>query len=403
MVLSQLAGAALALTFAATAYADCESYGIDFQNNGSYFQNNLVSDPFTALQQFSGCENDISHNILVDPDGDQWECSESYLQPDNTPQVVNCTDWPKSSMYSGDWSILIISNNGDSPDPLANERDFYLSVGPQQTTTFTPTVTMSSISTPIVNLTLTQTTTQTLTQVNQVTLRPLTTTVTTTKALVTWTQYAYTKSVKTATNTVPAKCVRQTAQPMVDPVAVIKPTILPGDLNAVAASVIEGAASNIICGLLGCKRAALPAPTAAPALSGSAKFRREIIAGRTPSDEIKRQYVAERHARLHANGLERRFPDAPIVTSTASIQLTITTTSVAPTATATLTSQLTTSTTAIINVTTRPLPVTLIKTRWVGIQATTKTLTLTTTYMTTTTTTSAGAVASCAKKGGHLV
>lgn len=53
-------------------------------------------------------------------------------------------------MFSGDWSILVISNNGDA-DPIAYERDFYLTVGVPDTTTFTPTLTLSATVTPIVS------------------------------------------------------------------------------------------------------------------------------------------------------------------------------------------------------------------------------------------------------------
>lgn len=41
---------------------------------------------------------------------------------------------PKSSLISGEYSIIIISNNGDG-DPIAYERDISLTVGPQQTST----------------------------------------------------------------------------------------------------------------------------------------------------------------------------------------------------------------------------------------------------------------------------
>ena len=34
--------------------ADCESYGVDFQNGGTYFQNSLSTDPFTFVSEFEG-------------------------------------------------------------------------------------------------------------------------------------------------------------------------------------------------------------------------------------------------------------------------------------------------------------------------------------------------------------
>lgn len=40
----------------------------------------------------------------------------------------------KDQLYTGDWSVLILSNNGDA-DPIAYERDFYLSVGIPATVT----------------------------------------------------------------------------------------------------------------------------------------------------------------------------------------------------------------------------------------------------------------------------
>ena len=82
------------------------------------------------------------------------------MQPDNTPELVTCSQWPKDKLYTGDWSLLIISNNGDA-DPIAYERDFSLTVGTQATTTVTPTVTISDTNTPIVNITSTVATTVT--------------------------------------------------------------------------------------------------------------------------------------------------------------------------------------------------------------------------------------------------
>jgi hypothetical protein len=71
----------------------------------------------------------------------------------------------KSQLYSGDWSVVIITNNGDGTQ-AAYERDFVLSVGPQSTVTvrlralmtrsntdlfeqYTPTVTVTAPFTPI--------------------------------------------------------------------------------------------------------------------------------------------------------------------------------------------------------------------------------------------------------------
>lgn len=139
---------------------DCQSYGIDFLNDGSYFQNSDSSDPFTALQEFEGCANDTSHNVFVDPDDEQYECTMSQLQPDDTPQLVTCPV-NKDQLFDGKWSLLILSNNGGC-EPIDYQRDFELSVGPQQTETVSPMVVVSSTTTPIV--TVVQTVTQIITQ-----------------------------------------------------------------------------------------------------------------------------------------------------------------------------------------------------------------------------------------------
>lgn len=55
-------------------------------------------------------------------------------------------------MYTGEWSVIMISNNGDA-EPIAYERDFSLTVAPQSTTTVTPTVTVPYTTTPVVNAT----------------------------------------------------------------------------------------------------------------------------------------------------------------------------------------------------------------------------------------------------------
>lgn len=46
--------AVLAASFARRAVADCVSYGMDFQDGGSYFQNNASTDPFTFVSQYEG-------------------------------------------------------------------------------------------------------------------------------------------------------------------------------------------------------------------------------------------------------------------------------------------------------------------------------------------------------------
>ncbi|KAF1351006.1 hypothetical protein BDV97DRAFT_294466 [Delphinella strobiligena] len=138
-----------ALLATRTLAQTCESYGIDFQNGGSYFQNISSPEEFTFVSLFEGCQNDTANNILVDPNGDEYQCTDTPLLPSDVNEISTCP-LDKDQMFSGDWSVLIISNNGDA-DPIAYERDFYLSVGVPATTTFTPTVTVSATTTPIVS------------------------------------------------------------------------------------------------------------------------------------------------------------------------------------------------------------------------------------------------------------
>jgi len=135
-------GALPLLAFAQDASDDsdasqqCQSFGVDFQDQGSYFQNISSSDPFSFVSIFEGCQNDEANNILVDPNGDEYLCTDTDLQPDDTNELSTCPI-DKDQMWSGDWSIVIISNNGDA-DPIAYERDFYLSVGAPVTQTVCP-------------------------------------------------------------------------------------------------------------------------------------------------------------------------------------------------------------------------------------------------------------------------
>ncbi|KAF2842067.1 hypothetical protein M501DRAFT_377879 [Patellaria atrata CBS 101060] len=173
-------------------YPTCHAYGMDFQHGGSYFQNSLSSEPFTFAQQFDDCQNVDALNLLVDPYGDQLQCSDTPMQPDDTTRMSTCPIL-KNQLISGDWSILIISNNGDA-DPIAYERDFVLTVGPQSTPTITKT--------------------------------PAPVTVTTTKTILTIFATKYTVSVIKVTKTKTASCHTPTKQPFADPTATIIPTVV---------------------------------------------------------------------------------------------------------------------------------------------------------------------------------
>ena len=66
----------------------CRSFGVDFQDGGSYFQDITLTDPFTFVEEFQGCQADLAQNILVFPDGDQELCTDTPMTPDNTPQLA---------------------------------------------------------------------------------------------------------------------------------------------------------------------------------------------------------------------------------------------------------------------------------------------------------------------------
>ncbi|KAK4954561.1 hypothetical protein LTR10_007994 [Elasticomyces elasticus] len=399
------------LTFASSALAQtCNSYGDDFQTGGTYFQNSLSSDPFTALQEFEGCANDTANNVLVDPNGDQSQCSNTHLQPDDTPQLITCADWPKNKLYNGDWSLLIISNNGDA-DPIAYERDFSLSVGPQQTSTVTTTATITNQLTPVVNITQTSTSVFTTTvpsstttrqSVSPTTITPASSVTRVTKGLFTITQVVQTVQVSSTVKTVPASCVVPKTTRVRDPIAQIVPTIL-GELNNVAAGVIGGALGDVdknVNGLIGLLSG-----------SASAKFKRAIAEGQTPSEELKRAFVEERRERL-AKGLHKRAPDEPTITVTATNVATSTASQTGATTTQTVTvvvSQTSTVTSGVATVGTAGTQSTVTASALtrtitvnVPIAVATKTQTKMITITNTSTTTSADAAQSCASKRGHL-
>ena len=65
----------------------CQSFGIDFQDGGTYFQNSLSNTPFTFVETFEGCQNDTAQNILVDPSGNEYQCTDTPMMPANTSEL----------------------------------------------------------------------------------------------------------------------------------------------------------------------------------------------------------------------------------------------------------------------------------------------------------------------------
>ncbi|KAK4498928.1 hypothetical protein PRZ48_009438 [Zasmidium cellare] len=308
----------------------CKSFGVDFQNGGTYFQNNGSSDPFTAFQYFTGCANDTSNNVLVDPQGNQAQCSNTDLQPNKQTQLITCSDNPKDSLYSGNWSLLVISNNGNA-DPIAYQRDFSLDVGAQSTTYVYPTVTVDPSSTTIetstteTQVTITSTVPQTtITATHTIsslvtseahgwTEHPHPSYIRTTKVGTTYTETLTEWRISASLHAVEAECTAPSAPGYEDPIAKIVPTIL-GELDDVAKKVIEGVEDVVdktvggVLGGLGLR----------DENSASAMYKRAIIEGRQPTEEEKRGFVAEREARMARRVvLQKRHPDNRTVTSTA--------------------------------------------------------------------------------------
>lgn len=151
---------ASAIVFALTASADpnsvCNSFGIDFQDEGHYFINQASNESFTAVSQFEGCNTgDPADVALVDPSGDELYCSDVATTPNDVSMVSTCPI-QKNQMVSGHWILLIFGNNGDG-QPFAYQRDLYLDVGTQATATITPTVTWNVTTSPTVFINSTST------------------------------------------------------------------------------------------------------------------------------------------------------------------------------------------------------------------------------------------------------
>ncbi|KAI5249333.1 hypothetical protein E4T43_00881 [Aureobasidium subglaciale] len=141
----------------------CQSYGIDFKNNGNYFININSNENFTAVSEFYNCVGD-ANVVLVAPDGDPYYCSDISTTPDYTDATTTCPIL-KSQMYSGDWTLILLDNNGNSSS-FSAKRILHLNVGAQVTSTVEPTITLSVTQTP------TSTVNATITNLDSTTLAP---------------------------------------------------------------------------------------------------------------------------------------------------------------------------------------------------------------------------------------
>ncbi|KAH0343307.1 hypothetical protein KCU83_g8926, partial [Aureobasidium melanogenum] len=397
--------AAALLGSRAVAQTECLSYGVDFQTNGDYFQNISSTAPFTFASIFEGCQNDTANNILVDPNGDEYQCTDTPLQPDDTIELSTCP-MDKNEMWSGDWSVLIISNNGDG-DPIAYERDFYLSVGIPSTITYTPTVTITSTSTPIVMVNSTSTvvsiltlqasttTVASVTKSPTVTITPPISTVMVTKtATLGKTAYTVVPFVSTITKT--AHCSMPPSQRWPDPKCTITPTLVTAAALSTDASTTSAAASTS---------------------AAAQKVRRGLFDRAVPLDRAAR--VAERKARREASQkLHRRAPDSATTTVTElntslySTSTVVTTTEASTMTSTVLATSTSTSTPPVVTVKsgTSTLPVvtktlqqqTTTHTSMTIIYTTAKTVTSSPTVKITSTSTNSQSAIACTAKGGRM-
>ncbi|QIW99477.1 hypothetical protein AMS68_004995 [Peltaster fructicola] len=184
---------------------------------------------------FEGCQQDVSDNIFIDPTGNEYQCSKTPLTPDDTNQLSTCPI-DKDQLYSGAWSIIVASNNGNAA-PIAFERDFSLIVGIPSTITVYPTVTITSTATPTMTNSITTTSTGTTTATNTVTLpsitiRPTTTvipteiTTTSTTTTKTHTSTAFTAEPLVTIVTYTKTCSLAPSQSTPDPAASVSPSLL---------------------------------------------------------------------------------------------------------------------------------------------------------------------------------
>ncbi|KAF2089560.1 hypothetical protein K490DRAFT_55153 [Saccharata proteae CBS 121410] len=378
MALRSTAGSLAMLgLFVRGVLSDCESYGMDFQNKGSYFQNSLSTDNFTFVSQFEGCESDaVAFNYIVDPNGDQTQCSNTPMSPDDVNELSTCP-LMKDQLSGGAWSILVLSNNGDNGAPVAYERDFSLSVGPQSTST------SLQLLFPCQSITVTVASTSVQ---KTITSTPKAVTITKDINFATLTIPKYTLSISKVVVTKTASCKLPIRQAWADPTAQVVIT--------------TGSGTSV--------------PTATPT---AVKYRMLRDTDPRPDTDLKR-FLKERAERLSAHGdLEKRAPDPqPLIVTDSNTAdwSTVFVTSTAATSTMTVFSTITSTQTIT------PSPVTVMS-GWTvlspktitaatptktkseyGIAWITSTKTQHLTYTITSTTTPAAVKSACMHSGGVL-
>lgn len=124
-ILRLAATAALLLLSVADSDGVCYSYGVDFVDEGNYFINSNSNETFTCVSTFEGCApgEDPAEILFVDPNGDEFICSEVQTTPSNTSMVSTCP-FMKDQMISGHNIILVFGNNNGG-EPFAWQRGQY--------------------------------------------------------------------------------------------------------------------------------------------------------------------------------------------------------------------------------------------------------------------------------------
>ncbi|KAG9186627.1 hypothetical protein G6011_09735 [Alternaria panax] len=370
--------------------AICYSYGVDFVDEGSYFIDSTSSEDFSAVSYFQGCQKNGKADVMLiapeDAPGSletEYLCDQIPTTPDNENKLSKCPI-EKSQMVSGHWLLLVLGNNGYEEDgvtngqPFAWQRDLHLTVGTKVTTTYTPIVTALMTETPTMTQTITTISTDVVTAgpTSTVTMpsgtakkiktvRPKAVTTTSTKTM-TRTKVSWTKKFGVTTKTVQATCTTPAHVGKPDKPCKYSPT----KIHPVA----------------------LETPTIIP------KFNRLFRKGDREVDyewaRARIQAAKERRAEK-AGKLERRAPDAPTTTVTAT-PVSVVATMTAPAITTTETVLLTASATTTLPpptvlsglltlTTTLPTPT---KTKFkLGFTTTTKIITLGATFTKTTTVT----------------
>ncbi|KAF2429054.1 hypothetical protein EJ08DRAFT_698635 [Tothia fuscella] len=242
----------------------------------------------------------------------QYQCDNTPLTPDNFASTATCPI-QKSQLVTGDWSLVILSNNGNG-DSIAYQRDFSLIVGPQITTTDTIVAMVSEVSTPLTTVTVTATSTDLVTlpavttTVASVTRNP-TRTITPQSTIITTTKVHTINNgrpiftlIKT-THTVDATCT--VSLPRKDRKATISPTI-PGFTVKWP------------------HKRGLPTPVARRMPTPDAPVDSYLVFKGRSIPYNKAEFNSKRRANL-----AKRAPDSPIVTVTDPIVSTATTTIVA--------------------------------------------------------------------------